>query len=52
MNLDEGLNGNYVPFILYEGIGKSIPFSSVLDFAILPDLKMRNVITRHRFILP
>ena len=33
-----------VSFILFEGIGKSIPFSYILDFAILSDFKMRNVI--------
>ena len=27
----------YVHFILFEGIGKKFPFSSILDFAILSD---------------
>ena len=34
----------YVHFILFEGIGKRIPFNSILDFAILSNFKMRNVI--------
>ena len=34
----------YVHFILFESIGKNIPFNSVLDFAILSDFKMRTVI--------
>ena len=31
----EGLNVIYVPFIIFEGIGISIPFSSILNFVIL-----------------
>ena len=34
-------------FILLEGIGKSIPSNHILDFAILLDFKMRNVIIWH-----
>ena len=30
----------HTPFILFEGIGKSIPFNSFLDFSTLSDLKM------------
>ena len=33
----------YVHFILFEGIGKNIPFNSILDF-ILSHFKMRTVI--------
>ena len=29
-------------FTLFEGIGKSISFNSILNFAILSDFKMRN----------
>ena len=31
-------------FILLEGIGKSISFNSILNFAILSDFKMGNVL--------
>ena len=34
----------YVHFILFEGIGKNIPFNSILDFVILTHFKMRTVI--------
>ena len=34
----------YVPFILFEGISKSILFNSVLNFAISSVFSMRNVI--------
>ena len=30
-------------YILFEGIGKSVPFNYILDFAIVSDFKMRNV---------
>ena len=44
----EGLSGNICTiYILFEGIGKKFPFSSILDFAILSDSKMRNVIIWH-----
>ena len=36
-----------VHFILLEGIGKRKPFNSILDFAILSNFKMRNVIIWH-----
>ena len=34
----------FVHFILFEGIGKNIPFNSILDFVILSDFKARTVI--------
>ena len=34
----------YVPFILFEGISKSMLFNSILNFAILSVFKVRNVI--------
>ena len=36
-----------IPFILFAGIGKSIPVDSFLDFALLSDFKMRNLIIWH-----
>ena len=49
----EGLNVIYkYSFILFEGIGKRIPFNSILKFAILSEFKMRNVIIWHCFIIP
>ena len=33
----EGLNVIYVPFIIFEVIGKSMPFSSILNFIILSE---------------
>ena len=30
-------------YILFEGIGKSVPFNYILDCAIVSDFKMRNV---------
>ena len=45
----EGLNVIYLPFILFEDNGKSIPFHySILNFAIL----MKNIIIWHGFIIP
>ena len=37
----------YVLFILFEGISKSIPFNSILNFAILSVFNVRNVIIWH-----
>ena len=34
-----------LPFILFEGISKSILFNSILNFAILSVFNVRNVIT-------
>ena len=39
----------YVPFILFEGISKSILFNSILNFAILSVFNVRNVIIWHWF---
>ena len=39
----------YVPFILFEGISKSILFNSILNFAILSVFNMRNVFIWHLF---
>ena len=33
----------YVPFILFEGVGKSLYFISILNFAILSYFKIRNI---------
>ena len=44
----EGLsNKKNVALIWFEGTGKTIPFNSVLEFSILSDFKMRNVIIWH-----
>ena len=37
----------YVPFILFEGISRSMLFSSTLNFAILSVFSVRNVIIWH-----
>ena len=37
----------YVPFILFEGISKSVHFNSILNFAILLVFNVRNVIIWH-----
>ena len=39
-----------VTLIWFEGTCKSIPFNSILEFSILSDFKMRNVINWHWFI--
>ena len=36
--------------IWFEGTGKTIPLNSILEFSIISDFKMRNVILWHRFI--
>ena len=42
----------YVPFILFKGIGKIIPFNYfILDSAIVSDSKMRNVVIWHWAII-
>ena len=33
--------------ISFEGTGKTIPFNSILEFSIISDFKMRNVIFWH-----
>ena len=38
----------YVPFILFEGVSKSVLFYRVLNFAILSVFNVRNVIIWHR----
>ena len=35
----EALNDNIGNFILFEGIGKNISFNSILDLAILSDVR-------------
>ena len=39
-----------VTLIWFEGTGKTIPLNSILEFSILSDFKMRNVIIWHWFI--
>ena len=39
-----------VTLIWFEGTCKTIPFNSILEFSILSDFKMRNVIIWHWFI--
>ena len=36
-----------VTLISFEGTDKTIPFSSILEFSIISDFKMRNVIIWH-----
>ena len=44
----EGLMWCVYLFVLFEGIGKSTYFNSILNFAILSDFKMRNSLERRR----
>ena len=39
-----------VTLISFEGTGKTIPLNSILEFSIISDFKMRNVIIWHWFI--
>ena len=39
-----------VTLIWFEGAGKSIPLNSILEFSIISDFEMRNVIISRRFI--
>ena len=36
--------------IWFEGTGKTIPLNSILEFSIISDFKMRNIIIWHWFI--
>ena len=36
--------------IKFEGTGKTIPLNSILEFSIISDFKMRNIIIWHGFI--